>query len=674
MIHTPQTPPSYNGKKAVIIPLSSSLIIGSGENADLVLECEAVSNEQAVIEKRAEGYVVTDHGSNGGLLNGRFFHRAVLIIGDRLEFGTYAFVFTGLALRMIPSVGGASLFAQDIWRGVFIRAKGQPIWKREKLQILQGAGIDVKAGQFIGILGPSGAGKTTLLKCIAGIGRPNRGKVFVNGKDLFRNYSRLSPMIGFVPQEDIVHSELTIRDALTFSARLRLPKNAPPAEVGRLVVSTVEKVGLIERIDTTIGDLSGGQRKRVNVATELLTRPELLFLDEPTSGLDPASEMEMMELLRRLADSGCTVVCTTHLMENVFLMDGIVVVLAGKTIFEGAGGLAAKHFEVSSLIKLYQQLKTKKVAEWVSLYAKPNHPQHPEQFELIQPDAASSIKVGGGPRKRLDAMIATATILVKRKMRMLCADSKGLLLLAFQPLLIGSLIAWVVPNPATSIFVAYIAAFWLGCSNAAQEIVREIAIYRRERHAGLGTHTYLFSKFGYLTAVTSAQSLLLYILAMLFGSVEGSLLWQALAVVLCAFSGVAIGLSVSAFSRSSTQAVMVVPLVLIPQLLFSGFVVPLSDWEETPSVLKSAKFAPSFHAQRLADLGQIWGKRIDSSIFAEPATAVAAANIKSDGGLSFNAEFRDFSRSRRAVLGLLAWAFAGYAGSWAGLKKNEGKG
>jgi ABC-type multidrug transport system ATPase subunit len=664
-------PPEYNGKQVDLVPLSGSLIIGSGDEADLVLACEGVSAEQAVIEKGEDGFVVTDHGTSGGLLNGRFFHRSGLIVGDRLEFGPYAFVFTGLALRLVPKVGGASLVARDLWRSVSVRGERDPIWRRKKLRILERAEVGVKGGQFVGILGPSGAGKTTLLRCLAGISRPAKGTVLVNGKELFRNYSQLSPMIGFVPQEDIVHSELTVRESLTFSARLRLPKDTPPGEIGRLVASTVEKVGLTERINTRINALSGGQRKRVNVATELLTRPELLFLDEPTSGLDPASELDLMELLRRLADSGCTVVCTTHLMENVFLMDGIVVVMAGRTIFEGPGEKAVGHFGVSSLIKLYQQLKTRPVADWVAL--RPESRKQPGEplGGPENPGAALGSSREGRAKNTLDSLAATASVLVGRMLRLLRSDYKSLVLLLFQPLLIGALIAWVVPNPATSVFVAYIAAFWLGCSNAAQEIVREVSIYRRERHAGLGAQVYLLSKFAYLSAVTAAQSILLFLLAKVFGSVEGSFAWQAVSLLLCASSGVSIGLTISAFSRSSTQAVMVVPLVLIPQLLFSGFVVPLADWKDSPTVSSLAKFAPSYHGQRLADVGQLWGRRIDPGVFREAGTAVAAGNLLTDGGLEPSSEFRELSRASRACFGLLGWVLCGYAASWAGLRRSE---
>jgi ABC-type multidrug transport system ATPase subunit len=169
---------------------------------------------------------------------------------------------------------------------------------------------------------------------LAGCGLPTPAAILID-IDYYQSFDALRSRIGYVPQDDIVHSELTVIEAFTFSVRLRLPAGTPVSEIDVLVEDTIARLGLNDRSHFRISQLSGGQRKRINVDIELLNRPLLLFLDEPTTGLDPFSEFKLMELLRTLADAGCTVVCTTHVIENAFLMDQIAVMTKGRLVFQG---------------------------------------------------------------------------------------------------------------------------------------------------------------------------------------------------------------------------------------------------------------------------------------------------------------------------------------------------
>ena len=259
----------------------------------------------------------------------------------------------------------------------------------------------------------------------------------------------------------------------------------------------MDQLGLRDRAGTRIGDLSGGQRKRVSVAVELLARPSVLFLDEPTSGLDPATEFKLMELLRDLADRGCTVLCTTHVMENVYLMDQLAVMLAGKVIFTGAPQEVRDFFGVQRLATLYDRLEEKPAKEWAAQAPAGAAPPLPKEEE--EPE--------GAPRISAPARLL---VLLRRQSALLRADWRNLALLAAQPILLAALVAWVSRDASLMLFFAYIAALWFGCSNAAQEIVRERPIYRRERIAGVGPATYVCSKMLFLGGATCAQALLFY--------------------------------------------------------------------------------------------------------------------------------------------------------------------
>ncbi len=216
--------------------------------------------------------------------------------------------------------------------------------------LLQNVSLTLLPGEFVGVLGPSGCGKSTLLKTLSGQLLPSKGTVLLNGRP---------PDIldaGFVPQDDIVHGSLRVERALVFSGRLRMPPGTPMAEVRTRVDEVIAMVELDERRATRIEKLSGGQRKRVSVAVELLTRPPLLFLDEPTSGLDPALEEHMMDLFASLARAGRTVVLTTHVTQNLDRLDLMVVLASGRVVFVGTPADALAHFGVSHLVELYRQL------------------------------------------------------------------------------------------------------------------------------------------------------------------------------------------------------------------------------------------------------------------------------------------------------------------------------
>jgi ABC transport system ATP-binding/permease protein len=639
----------YKGKPAESISLGSDLIFGRSGEVDVLLSDPVVSRRHAMIESGPKGYRLLDlHSKSGSFVNGRRFDEHDLVIGDQIQLGPFFFIYDGKQLVRVRRLSVGRIIALGLTK----QGDNGPILNR--------ASFVAEPGQFIGILGPSGAGKTTLLNALSGLRPAESGKILFDQTDLYKYLGQLRSLFGYVPQDDIVHSDLTVTEALTFAARLRLPAGTPRLEIVKLVDHTIASLGLSDRVNLKIGRLSGGQRKRVSVGVELLSRPPLLFLDEPTSGLDPLAEFKLMELLRRLADTGCTVVCTTHVMENVYLMDQIAIISDGRVVFQGAPDEARSKFGVTRLSALYDALQAID-----SKNLPPFEPTLPSEPEQERPAAVPLAK-----KKRAFAL----PILLQRQFAIFRADVKNLLILLAQPIIIGALVAWVAGDPQLDQFFAYIATLWFGCSNSAQEIVRELPIYRRERLVGLSRLSYLTSKFLWMGGLTAIQSLLIYAtIAIGHLGTNGAAHWQIIGLILLAFSATGIGLTVSAFAKTPMQAVMLVPLLLIPQILFSGFTVSVGDM--TPPVLTISQIMPSFASERIADVSFLVDRRISGELAREYSKAYFNINdwYRSRTGerLKTGTVFTYTRPLWVAYLSLILWTIAGFIGSFWLLGRKE---
>lgn len=633
----------FEGKPVDRVPLRAEMCFGRDPQADVVLGDPAVSRRHATVRFDPQGgCVVTDlHSTAGSFVNGHRFDTQELTVGDRLQIGPFTFLYDGQALVRTSAACG-DIAAREITASI------------GTLTILKSLSFSVPPAQFAGIIGPSGAGKSTLLHTLAGLRAPESGTVQIAGRDVY-DAGPADRSFGFVPQEDIVHPELTVAQALHFAARLRLPASTPAVELYKLSLQTMDQLGLRERAGHTIARLSGGQRKRVSVAVELLARPAVLFLDEPSSGLDPATEFQLMELLRDLADTGCTILCTTHVMDHAFLMDQLLVLAAGHLVFQGTAQEARQHFAVAKLPALYDRLQERPAREWREAWTAAA--RSPESLAPARPAAAPAV----GAR-------FPVPILLHRQWTILAADPRNFLFLLGQPLLIGALISWVSDKGSLLLFFAYVATLWFGCSNAAQEIVREIAIYRRERLVGVGTHAYLLAKTGFLGAITILQSVVLY-LAILLGEwgTDGSPAWHLAGLVGTALAAVGIGLAISAWARSTMQAVLVVPLVLIPQILFCGFTVPAS--EMTPAVRAVSRPMPSYAAQTLMDTAFLWGKVMDRTAMTDYMPAYR--NLMGDTALTSRDRYLETHSAAVALATQAGWVVVSYLAAWAALRRRE---
>jgi ABC-type multidrug transport system ATPase subunit len=618
------------------VPVFDGLIIGRSPECGLVLDDSSVSRQHAKIESENGTWFLEDLGSRSGTyLNGRLFRRESIVIGDSIGIGPFHFRFDGAVLHPAGHVCGAALQAENL---VTVRGGNR---------LLDAVSLTIEPGQFVGILGPSGAGKSTLLDALCGLRPQDSGQVWIDGIALDLRMDELRDHLGYVPQDDIVPAELPVKDALYFSARLRMPRGTPIPQIHQLVKKTAAMVGLGERMETPVGRLSGGQRKRVSVAAELLGRPRLLFLDEPTSGLDPATEHRLMETFRELAAHACTILCTTHVVENAHLFDKIAVMQSGRLVFFGPPAEAPAAFGVSSLGAVYRQLEEHQFP------TQPNAPvSKPEEMPLREPVV------------RTPAL----PVLIARQTAMLAADLKNLALLAGQPVLIALLVTWVSSDPALILFFAYVATLWFGCGNAAQEIVREMAMFRRERLIGLGRVSYLASKFVTLSALTIAQALLMFgVMQACHGGLAGSALWQMTGLIFTACAAVAIGLAISAWARTILQAVMLVPLVLIPQILFAGFMPPAGEFAKGPFLISRAM--PSASAQSVMDVSLFWNEKITGSLRVDFPSAFS--NLNRDRSLKNGQVFQNPNAALFGCSVLLGWTALGLTGAWFSLRKRE---
>lgn len=634
------------GKPADRIPIDGEISVGREPTCDVFLNDPSVSRKHATLTAGAQGgCVVTDlHSTAGTFINGHRFDTHELTVGDRLQIGPFCFQYDGQSLVHIGAPRGSSVEAREITRLIGERV------------LLDGVSFTIAPSQFTGILGPSGAGKSTLLNAMAGLEPPDGGRVLVDQEDIYAKGQ--PPSFGYVPQDDIVHRELTVTDALRFSARLRLARFTPEHEIQRLLAQTMEQLGLLEHAYKPIGRLSGGQRKRVSVGVELLAKPAILFLDEPSSGLDPATEFHLMELLRELADTGCTIVCTTHVVENAYLMDQFLVLVGGVLAFQGDAQAARAYFGVNKLVVLYDRLLDQKPAEWKAQHLQMQSGAA-DQTSISEPPAPASRRQPAPSRFALP-------ILLERQWTILCADWRNFAILFGQPLIIAALVAWATTDQDLALFFTYIATLWFGCSNGAQEIVKEIQIFDREKLVGVGTHSYLLSKFFFLSITATAQGLLLlFALYAVYGGTDGLFSLQVLSVVTTALAAVGLGCAISALARSSMQAVLIVPLVLIPQILLSGFTVKASEMR--PDVRAVAHIIPAFSSRVLADSSFVLNRKINQDLLEKYTYPLS--NLNKDRAFKSGEVFTREGPAWLAASTLLAWTVATYFAAWRTLRK-----
>ena len=407
-----------------------SLTIGRGADNDFIIAHPMVSWSHArITRRRPDGdHIIEDLGStNGTFVNGeRVVRPRQLHRDDIIYIGPYKVVYVPEALKAVDESGNLRLDALRLNRFV---GKGKNLLKNITLAI--------QPCEFIAIVGVSGAGKSTLLDALSGFRPASEGQVLVNNNNLYSNFDVYRTQLGYVPQKNIIHMELTVYEALDYSARLRLPADTAPAERNQRVSDVLDALSLTECKDRVIRRLSGGEQRRVSIGAELLAQPGLLFLDEATSGLDPGSERQMMHLLRKLADQGHTVLLVTHATRNVLLCDQVVFLAKGGCLaYYGPPQEALSYFGVNDFDDIYDKLQREQTPEaWAEQYRQSEQYQKfivarlPHKYgTALQLPPTPSIAHPGATLKRVSAR-RQFVILSRRNLNILRRDRASTMLI-----------------------------------------------------------------------------------------------------------------------------------------------------------------------------------------------------------------------------------------------------
>jgi ABC-type multidrug transport system ATPase subunit len=581
--------------------------IGRDPGNDVVLPSPSVSRYHAQVQRVGQRYRVEDlRSSNGTFVNGeRIEGQMWLKPDDTIRIGQYRFV-----------VGKDQLAQLDDSRGMRVEAVGLNKWVRQDLNILQNISVAIKPREFIVVVGQSGGGKSTFVDSVAGY-RPATppSKVYVNDTDIYTHFDSIRNEIGFVPQKDIIHMELTVYQALDYAAQLRMPADTTTAEREKRVMEVLEDLDLTHRKDVQISGLSGGQQKRVSIGVELLTKPGLFFLDEPTSGLDPGTETALMQLMRRLADQGRTIILITHATKNVMLADKVIFLARGGYLawfgppdealayfdqYRSERDRRAGKIEFDEIYAILDDQSKGKAADWAKRYTESRAYQ-----EFIAKPLAGKFAIHGAQQAAVTAKpqapantkqvssLRQFLILSARNIKILTRDRFALgLMLATAPIVslldvILSLVLGRNPfdffdgemaNVMITLFLLTIYGIMVGGISQMREIVKEQDIYRRERLVNLKILPYVMSKIWVAALLAFYQAAVYTIVHYLAFDMPGGgleFVQVYITMVLATLAGMMLGLFASALAPNANSAPLMVIMLMLPQIVLGGALIPI---------------------------------------------------------------------------------------------------
>ena len=553
-------------------------VIGRSEDCNLVLHHVGVSKRHAEIILGRDGYYyIKDLNSTNGLflnrrrLKGqtRLYEKDIIIILDT------KIIFSSGMLFVCTYRSGLGVDARNIVKRV---GKG-----RKQLTICNDVTLSIKPGELVAIIGGSGAGKTTLMNAISGYSKPTSGQVLINGEELYDTYDSLKNIIGYVPQQDIVYDNLTLRSMLTYAAKLRLPDDTTANERAQRVERVIKMVELEGKEDTMIRRLSGGQKKRASIAVELLSDPKLFFLDEPASGLDPGTERNLMNTLKKMTSDGKTIILVTHSTLNLQNCDKIVFMgKGGNLCYFGNMKEAERFFEVDNLVDVYNMI-TDNAEYWRRKYDQ----KASSRMEFYE-NAPSEEQ---DEKANKHSAVRQVGVLSSRYLRLLVNDRQRLMLVLLQAPLLALLVSLVANGKQfeadghgitkSLLFALSCSAFWIGTLNAIQEICKERVVLRREYMTGLHLIPYIISKFLVLGLLCLVESIFLVaVFAVGVGYPENGVIIHPvielfITTFLTALAASGMGLFASAMFKNPDRAMTVAPILLMPQILFSGLLFKL---------------------------------------------------------------------------------------------------
>ncbi|CAM4463684.1 ABC transporter ATP-binding/permease protein [Mycobacterium basiliense] len=562
---------------------AGSVTIGRATDNDIVIPDVLASRHHAFLTLTPLGTEIRDaHSVNGTFVNGVRVGSAVLTEGDVVTIGNVDLTFTGGTLirrtEAAARTGGLEV------KSVCFSIDGK--------QLLDHISLTARPGSLTAIIGGSGAGKTTLSRLIAGYTSPSSGTVTFEGHNIHAEYASMRSRIGMVPQDDVVHRQLTVNQALGYAAELRLPPDTSKADRAQVVAQVLEELELTKHADTRVDKLSGGQRKRASVALELLTGPSLLILDEPTTGLDPALDRQVMLMLRQLADAGRVVLIVTHSVAYLDVCDQLLLVApGGKTAFLGAPS------------EIGQAMGT---TNWADIFTKVGaDPDEANRRFLAQKEAQPAVPSEASPAVDLGEPVHTDVLhqfstVARRQVRLVVSDRGYTVFLALLPFLIGFLTLTVRGktgygmsdplgnNPAQPdqiLVMLNVGAVFMGTALTIRDLIGERPIFRREQAVGLSTAAYLGAKIVVFCAFAIVQAGIATLIsvigwgkplsdAVLLGDVRFELFVTVAAT--CVASAL-LGMALSSLAQSQDQIMPMLVVSIMSQLVFSGGMIWVTD-------------------------------------------------------------------------------------------------
>jgi ABC transport system ATP-binding/permease protein len=647
----------------------NELTIGRLPDNMVVLPHPQVSAHHAKLVREGGAYRILDqHSTNHVYVNAQLVASALLKLGDEIRIGPYRFTYESTQLTQYDESNYIRIDALNLRQ-----------YGTNHVTLLNNISLSIPPRKFVAVVGGSGAGKSTLMKALNGLRPAAEGQVLYNGQDYYRNMAAFNTQIGYVPQDDIVHRELTVERALYYAARMRLPKDFTAEQIKQRIDEVLDDVEMTGRRKLLIKSLSGGQRKRVSIALELLANPSLFFLDEPTSGLDPGLDRKMMLLLRKLADKGHTIILVTHATNNINNCDYVCFLAAGgRMVYFGPPDGAKSHFQKVDFAEIYTSLEPTEENPAVPEEAEVKYRSSPAYAEYVgKPLRESQNKTNGSAsgatikelrRTKHSNPLRQFILLCQRQIELLTNNVPNLLILLLQAPLIALLLMVLVraeirtgifdpsnivqcttrvltnpnapalpqartetfvgceqvvnflktdPNgiayakqrgsatasvddnvnkalqdyvtPANSgdaqrvIFLVAFFAILFGSINGTREIIKEGAIYERERTVNLGIMPYMFSKIAILGLQALIQAAFILLIANAFEPLHQGvflpiLLEAYITLALASLGGVMLGLLVSAIAPNEDTANSLLPIIIIPQTIFAGSIIPLKDW------------------------------------------------------------------------------------------------
>jgi len=554
-----------------------TLSIGRQSSCNIFLDDPTVSRVHALLRPEGNGTaLLEDRSSNGLFIDGKKAGRVSRIApGADVRIGRGRFHWDG---KKLVQQGDQLRF------GIEVRNLELP-------DRIRSMSLSIHGGQLVALVGGSGAGKSSLLTTLAGQNPEYRGQIQISGDDLRRSIGALRPLMGFVPQDDIVHPELSVSEVLTFAARLRIPDNEARQPAVQRVMQLLE---IDHRRNALVRELSGGQRKRVNIGMELVADPRLLFLDEPTSGLDPGLDRRMMRLLRQLADRGHTVLVVTHATANVNLCDQLVFLgRGGRLCYAGSPSGCLQNYKVGTdFAEVYERLNL----------SDSELEQEAERFRKQQPLPELTAESKGAlarqvapaalqPVRQFGSQLKTV---LHRELLVSWRDRVSLALNMLTAPIAILLLAGAIQKPEVFevpseglnpsllplaikvIFVMSCACIWTGISTHIGAVARERPIYERERSFNLQPLAYVSAKGLMILLLAVPQALLIAsISAVLFrlpalGGIGSATFGYWMAALLTIVASGAMALFLSTLVKDQRQAGSSSPLLLMPQLILSG--------------------------------------------------------------------------------------------------------